>query len=70
MINKIIYKLLIFISKFLPLGYNGVIHKFCTYLLSEVLSYRKKVIIDNLHLAFPQFEEAQLIKIMKGYYHS
>ncbi len=69
MINKIIYKLLIFISKFLPLGYSGVIHKFCTYLLSEVLSYRKKVIIDNLHLAFPQFEEAQLIKIMKGYYH-
>ena len=69
MINKTIYNLLIFISKFLPLGYHGVIHKFCTYLLSEVLSYRKKVIIDNLQLAFPQWDGAQRTKIMKGYYH-
>ena len=68
MINKSIYKLLIFISKYLPLGYMGVIHKFCTYLLSEVLSYRKKVIIDNLQLAFPQFDIARRTKIRKDYY--
>ncbi len=29
--------------------YNGYIHKFCTYLLKEVFSYRKKVINENLN---------------------
>lgn len=68
MVNKIIYKLLIFISKILPLGYQGVIHKFCTYILSNVLSYRKKVIIANLKLAFPSWSEFRHSQVMKAYY--
>ena len=63
-----IYKTLIFIVKFIPMDYNGYIHKFCTYLLSDVFAYRKKVITQNLNATLFSDQPAKLEAVVKEYY--
>jgi KDO2-lipid IV(A) lauroyltransferase len=38
-------------------------------LLYRIVGYRKKVVLENLHLVFPEKNEAEILAITKAFYH-
>src|SRR4029078_1323498 len=39
-------------------------------LIYYVMGYRKKVVLDNLQIAFPEKTQAQRVRIAKNFYHN
>lgn len=69
---RIIYKTIVFgfikLISLLPLKVLYVLATIFTPILGSVISYRKKVIKENLHNAFPEWDEKQIKKTMKAFY--
>jgi Kdo2-lipid IVA lauroyltransferase/acyltransferase len=59
---------LIKLISFLPLPFLYAISDFLSYFLNKIIKYRKKVIIHNLKLAFPQTPSEELLVIAKKFY--
>lgn len=69
--NKIAYHILIFflkgVSK-LPFGVLYGLSTFFSYLFQYVIRYRKKVVIANLKNAYPEKDDREIRKIVRGFY--
>lgn len=63
-----LYYLLIYPLSRLPLRVLYGISALCYFLLRFIVAYRKKVLEDNLHRAFPALSEAQVTKLMRANY--
>lgn len=60
---------LIWILSLLPLRILYFLSDIIYVLLYYIIGYRKKVVFNNLKLAFPEKSTAELIKIQKKFYH-
>lgn len=72
MINLVVYILvypILWLISILPFRLLYAFSDFLYVLLYYVLGYRKKVVLINLKLAFPEKKEAELLKIRKNFYH-
>lgn len=65
----IVYAVLRFLS-ILPLSVLYVLSDGIYLLVVYVFGYRKKVVLNNLQIAFPEKTEAERIRIMKDFYHN
>ena len=63
----IVYPLLYLVS-LLPFFILYFISDFIAFLLYSIIRYRKKVVMSNLAIAFPEKSEAERIKIAKKFY--
>lgn len=63
----LVYPVILILS-LLPMRVLYVISDLFYGLLFYVFGYRKKVVLDNLKLAFPQKNESELLKIRKKFY--
>jgi Kdo2-lipid IVA lauroyltransferase/acyltransferase len=68
LVYVLVYPLIWFIS-ILPFRVLYVISDFFYLLIYYVFGYRKKVVYNNLLLAFPKKSNKELIKIQKKFYH-
>jgi Kdo2-lipid IVA lauroyltransferase/acyltransferase len=59
---------LFYLLSLLPLRVLYLFSDLGYVLVYHVLGYRKRVVMDNLSIAFPQKTEAERIKIAKGFY--
>jgi Kdo2-lipid IVA lauroyltransferase/acyltransferase len=59
---------LIKLLSFLPLPFLYAISDFLSYFLNKIIKYRKKVIIHNLKIAFPQKSTEEISLIAKNFY--
>lgn len=64
----LIYPLIVFIS-ILPFRILYLVSDFFFLIIYYVLGYRKKTVMGNLKIAFPEKSDAELKKIMKEFYH-
>jgi KDO2-lipid IV(A) lauroyltransferase len=55
---------------FLPIGVLYLLGDVVYVLMYYVFGYRKKVVLNNLSIAFPEKTEAERIRIMKDFYHN
>ncbi len=46
----------------------GIFANFTYFILCYVLRYRRKVILDNLHRSFPDYDEKKIMEICRGSY--
>lgn len=67
LIYILVYPLIWFISK-LPFRVLYTISDFFYFLIFYVIRYRKKVVLENLKLAFPEKSMEELFKIRKKFY--
>lgn len=58
----------LYLLSLLPLRVLYVLSDFLAFLLYYVFGYRKKVVLDNLAIAFPEKTQAERIKIAKRFY--
>jgi KDO2-lipid IV(A) lauroyltransferase len=65
--NKIVVGLLFLIS-LLPFSLLFVVSDILNFFFQHVLKYRRKVIFDNLHHAFPEKTEEEIITIARKFY--
>ncbi|AUC22541.1 MULTISPECIES: lysophospholipid acyltransferase family protein [Polaribacter] len=63
---SLIYPFIWLISK-LPMKILYIISDGLYLLNYYIIGYRKKVVLENLHLAFPEKSEKEIIKISKGF---
>jgi Kdo2-lipid IVA lauroyltransferase/acyltransferase len=66
------YKILYFfvwIISWLPLRVLYVFSNLCYYLIYYLIGYRKKIVRENLRLAFPEMSEKEHLVIQKRFYH-
>lgn len=63
----VVYALL-FLLSLLPLRFLYLLSDFVSFLIYHVFGYRKKVVMDNLLLAFPEKTEIERKKIAKKFY--
>jgi KDO2-lipid IV(A) lauroyltransferase len=66
---RILYAFLYLVS-LLPMWVLYLVSDFAYFLLYHILGYRKKVVFDNLRLAFPQKTEHERLHIAKKFYHN
>ncbi|RXP52293.1 lipid A biosynthesis acyltransferase [Lutibacter sp. HS1-25] len=59
----------IWLISILPFRLLYIISDFIYTILYYVIGYRKKVVLNNLKLAFPEKSEKELFKIRKEFYH-
>ena len=64
----LIYPLIVFIS-ILPFRILYLVSDFFYLILFYILGYRKKAIMSNLKIAFPEKSDTELKRIMKKFYH-
>ena len=60
--------LLIKLLSYFPLFVLYLISDFFSFFLTRIIGYRKKVIVRNLKIAFPDFSEAEVKKITHKFY--
>src|SRR5215203_4386514 len=65
----IVYGLLYLLS-LLPLKVLYLLSDFAYFILYHIAGYRKKVVFQNLTIAFPNKEEEEKIEIAKKFYHN
>lgn len=68
LIYILVYPIIWFIS-ILPFRLLYLVSDFLYFLLFYVVGYRKKVVLNNLKLAFPYKPEEELLTIRKKFYH-
>ena len=59
-----------YLLSLLPMRLLYVISDGIYLLVYNVIGYRKKVVMDNLEMAFPEKSPAELVKIAKAFYHN
>ena len=64
----LIYPLLWIVSH-LPFRFLYVVSDILYFLLYHIFKYRKKTVIENLTLVFPEKTEMERNRIMKAFYH-
>ncbi len=72
MIHLIVYILslpFIFMVSILPFKLLYLFSDFLYFIIYYIVGYRKKVVLDNLKIAFPEKTNAELQKIRKKFYH-
>ena len=67
LIYIIVFPILWFIS-ILPFRILYIISDFVSFILFHFIGYRKKVVLDNLKLAFPNRPEKELLKIRRQFF--
>jgi KDO2-lipid IV(A) lauroyltransferase len=67
LLNKLLVGVLIMIS-YLPFRLIYVLSDFLCLILSRIIRYRRKVILENLQYAFPEKSAGEIRLIMKKYY--
>jgi KDO2-lipid IV(A) lauroyltransferase len=65
--NKLLVEVLLLIS-YLPFRIIYFISDFLSFILSKVIKYRRKVILENLSYAFPEKSDSEIRSIMKKFY--
>ena len=65
--NKILTTFLLLIS-YLPFSVIYLLSDLLYLILSKIIKYRRKVILENLHYAFPEKSDREIRIIMKKYY--
>lgn len=65
--NKILTTFLLLIS-YLPFSVIYLLSDLLYLILSKIIKYRRKVILENLHYAFPEKSNREIRIIMKKYY--
>jgi len=64
----LIYPLVVLVS-ILPFRILYLVSDFFYLVIYYILGYRKKTVMDNLKIAFPEKSDTELKKIMKEFYH-
>ncbi|MCX2680156.1 lysophospholipid acyltransferase family protein [Galbibacter sp. EGI 63066] len=59
----------IWILSMLPFPFLYTVSDGVFFLIYHVVGYRKKMVLDNLKLCFPEKTEQELLKIRKNFYH-
>ena len=70
--NLVIFLLvypIIWILSILPFRVLYFISDFIFLIIYHIIGYRKKVVLDNLKLVFPEKTEKELLQIQKKFYH-
>ena len=52
----------------LPFGFLMFLSKFLYFLVWHLAGYRKKVVLQNLKIAFPEKEEKERMKLARAFY--
>jgi KDO2-lipid IV(A) lauroyltransferase len=58
----------VYLLSLLPVWILHLLSSFVAWLLYRVIGYRKKVVHDNLHRAFPEFSPAEIKKTARDFY--
>jgi KDO2-lipid IV(A) lauroyltransferase len=64
----LVYYLLAYPLSLLPLRWLYLLSDAISFLFKNILPYRRKVIMDNLHLAFPEKPESEIKSLCNAYY--
>jgi Kdo2-lipid IVA lauroyltransferase/acyltransferase len=64
---KILY-VFVWVIAWLPLSVLYLFSDFCYYIIYYLVGYRKKVVAENLRLAFPERNEKERLAIQKRFY--
>jgi KDO2-lipid IV(A) lauroyltransferase len=67
LLNKLLTGVLTLIS-YLPFNLTYLLSDFLCFIISRVIKYRRKVILDNLQYAFPEKSAEEIRLIMKKFY--
>lgn len=63
-----LYRILLTCFSFLPFKYNGITHKIFSFILADIIGYRKKVIETNIKNSFPEYNSDKVNSISSSYY--
>ena len=59
---------ILWLISILPFSVLYILSDFLSFILYNVIGYRKKVVLDNLKLAFPQKSKKELLKIRRQFF--
>ena len=71
MVKKIAFYLvnpLLVVISLLPFSLLYLLADFIRFIIADLVKYRKKVVLENLRMAFPEKSEVEIIEISKDFY--